>query len=126
MTSTATHSFRVVTLNVARGLRLRDHALSAWQHREKIDVLCLTETGRAAPLELRDDRTFIAECSLDPDRQGCAVMVAKWLPKPELVEATPNGAYVAVAIPLGRHKLTVVLAYAPCTPRTRQALAKSF
>lgn len=111
---------------MAHRLRLQEHELSAWQHREKIDVLCLTETGRLADPKLQDDCTFIVECALDPNQQGCAVMVAKWLSKPELVEASPNSTYIAVSIPLRHHKLNMVSTYTLCSPHTCSALAKCF
>ena len=121
-----TRPLLVATLNVAGAFWRKERTLAAWQRRERIDVLCLTETGRAVDKHLRLPGTFVAECLRDSNRAGCAVMVAPWVGKAELEYAAPNGALILVSLPLGGRRMMVAVAYAPHSPADRPVLAEGF
>ena len=121
-----TRPLLVATLNVAGAFWRKERTLAVWQRRERIDVLCLTETGRAAEEHLRLPGTFAAECLRNPNRAGCAIMVAPWVGVAKLEYAAPNGALLLVSLPLGGRRMMVAAAYAPHSPVRRPALAESF
>ena len=117
---------KVATLNLGGGFRWKEAALVHWQRRERIDAVCLTETGRLADESLRSSGTFVAPCTKDQGRNRCAILIAPWIGGACLEYAAPNGALILVSVPMGGGCLTIGAAYAPQSLQQHPRLAEIF
>ena len=122
---TGCQGLAVATLNIHGGLEAKLPALRRWQVEERLDVVCLTEVGLIRPHALGSN-LFYSQDVDSPARGGSAVLVAPWLSGAKSIAVARNGLYVAVAVPVGDVLVSVVAAYAPCTPHLRAVVASAF